>query len=132
MKKGLHFLQSHSIYYCNFAKVFTHFAQNFQRFCSDFKWFCPDFHQIKNFWGALSPPAPQPPSPASINVRGASKLMSWFSPPFSGALVHAIVLTLLIKSFAVKKRLSLGVLVNTSRFLRFFSSETLPFLAPGG
>jgi len=56
--KGLHFLQSQSIYYCDFAKVFTQFAQNFQRFCSDFKWFCPDFHQIKSFWGALSPPDP--------------------------------------------------------------------------
>jgi len=36
------------------------------------------------------------------------------------------------KSFAGKKRSSRGVSANTAGFLRFFSSETLPFLAPDG
>jgi len=39
---------------------------------------------------------------------------------------------LLRKSFAEKKRFRHGVLANTARFLRLFSSETLPFLAPDG
>ena len=42
------------------------------------------------------------------------------------------VLTLLLKSFAGKKSFSRGVLANTARFLRFFSLETLPFLAADG
>jgi len=58
--------------------------------------------------------------------------MSWFSPTFSGALVNATVSTLLLKSFAGKKRFSRGVLANTARFLRFFSWETLPFFAADG
>jgi len=41
--------------------------------------------------------------PASLSVKGASKLMSWFPPTFSGVLVDATVLTLLLKSFAEKK-----------------------------
>ena len=53
-------------------------------------------------------------------------------PTFSGALVNATVLTLLLKSFAEKKCFSSGVLANTGRFLRFFSWETLSFLAPDG
>jgi len=61
----------------------------------------PDFHQIKSFGGALAPP---PPSPMSLSVKAASKLMSWFSPTFSGALVYATVLILLLKSFAEKKK----------------------------
>jgi len=44
--------------------------------------------------------------PASPSVKGASKLMSWFSPTFSGALVNATVLTLLLKSFDEKKNVS--------------------------
>jgi len=40
---------------------------------------------------------------------------------------------LLRKSFAEKKkRFSHGFLANTAKFLRLFSSETLPFLAPDG
>ena len=70
--------------------------------------------------------------PASLSVKGASKLMSWFSPTFSGALVNATVLTLLFKSFAGKIRFSRGVSTNTARFLRFFSLETLPLLPPDG
>jgi len=70
--------------------------------------------------------------PASLRVKDASNLISWFSPTFSDALVNATVLTLLLKSFAGKKSFSHGVLANTARFLRFFSSETLPFIAPGG
>ena len=71
--------------------------------------------------------------PASPSVKGASKLLSWFWPTFSGALVNnATVSTLLLKSFAGKKRFSRGVLANTARFLRFFSLETLPFFAPDG
>jgi len=66
--------------------------------------------------------------PASLSVKGASKLMSWFPPTFSGVLGDATVLTLLLKSFAEKKkRFSRGVLANTARFLRFLSLETLPF-----
>jgi len=42
--------------------------------------------------------------PASLSVKGASKLMSWFSPTFSGALVNTTVLTLLLKSFAETKK----------------------------
>jgi len=42
------------------------------------------------------------------------------------------VLTLLLRSFAEKKSFSSGVLVNTARFVRFFSLETLPFLAADG
>jgi len=38
---------------------------------------------------------------------------------------------LLLRSFA-EKTFSRGVLVNTARFVRFFSLETLPFLAPYG
>jgi len=68
--------------------------------------------------------------PASLSVKGALKPLSWFSPTFSGALVNATVSTLLLKSFAGKKRFSRGVLANTARFLRFFSLETLPFFAP--
>jgi len=38
---------------------------------------------------------------------------------------------LLLQSFAgKKKRFSRGVSANTTRFWRFFSLETLPFLAP--
>jgi len=70
--------------------------------------------------------------PASLSVKGALKLLSWFSPTFSGALVNATVSTLLLKSFAGKKRFSRGVLINIARFLRFFSLETLPFFAPDG
>ena len=68
--------------------------------------------------------------PEGLSVKRASKLMSWFSPTFSGALVNATVLTLLLKSFAGKKCFSRGVLASTARFLRLFSWETLPFLAP--
>jgi len=40
---------------------------------------------------------------------------------------------LLLKSFAEeKKSFSRGILANTTRFLRFLSLETLPFLAPDG
>jgi len=39
---------------------------------------------------------------------------------------------MLLKSFAEKKRFNHGVLANTARFLRFFSSETLLCLAPEG
>jgi len=42
------------------------------------------------------------------------------------------VFTLLLKSFAGIKRLSRTVLANTARFLRFFSLETLPFVAADG
>ena len=70
--------------------------------------------------------------PASLSVKGGSKLMSWFSSTFSGALVNATVLTFVLKRFAGKKHFSGGVLANTGRFLRFFSLETLPFLAPDG
>jgi len=70
--------------------------------------------------------------PASQSVTGASKLMSLLSPTFSGALVNATFVTLLLKSLARKKRFSRGVLARTARFLRFFSLETLPFLAADG
>jgi len=46
--------------------------------------------------------------PASLSVKGASKLMSWFPPTFSGVLVDATVLTLLLKSFAEKKNVSVA------------------------
>jgi len=39
---------------------------------------------------------------------------------------------LLLKSFVGKKCFSRGVLANTARFLRFYSLETLPFLAADG
>jgi len=41
--------------------------------------------------------------PASLSVKVVSKLMSWFSPSFSGFLINATVLTLLLESFAGKK-----------------------------
>jgi len=47
-------------------------------------------------------------------------------------MVNPTVLKLLLKSFTEKKRFSRGVLVNTARFLRFFSLKTLPFLAAEG
>ena len=46
--------------------------------------------------------------------------------------MNATVLTSLLKRFAEKKRFSSGVLADPARFLRFFSLETLPFLAPYG
>jgi len=67
---------------------------------------------------------------ASLSAKGASRLMSWFPPAFLGTLVNATVLTLLLISFAEKKRFNRGVLADTARFLRFFSLETLSFLAP--
>ena len=65
--------------------------------------------------------------PASLSMKGASKLVSWVLPAFSGTLVNATVLTLLLKSFA-EKSFSRGVLANTARSVRFFL-EALPFLA---
>ena len=47
---------------------------------------------------------------------------------FRGALVNATGLTLLLESFARKKRFSRGVLANTARSLRFFFFEALGFL----
>jgi len=41
--------------------------------------------------------------PARLSVESASKLMSWFSPTFSGALVNATALTLLLEGFAGKQ-----------------------------
>ena len=70
--------------------------------------------------------------PASLIMKGVSKLMSWVLSTFSGALVNATVLTLLLKSFARKKRFSRGVLANTARSLRFLCLEALPFLTPDG
>jgi len=69
---------------------------------------------------------------ASLSMKSASKLVSLFSTTFSGALANATFLTLLLKSFVGKKRFSRSVLTNTPRFLRFFSLETFPFLAPDG
>ena len=40
--------------------------------------------------------------PDSLSVKGASKLMSLFSPTFSSALFNATVLTLLLESFVEK------------------------------
>jgi len=41
--------------------------------------------------------------PASLSVKDASKLMPLFSPTFSGALINATALTLLLESFSGKK-----------------------------
>ena len=42
--------------------------------------------------------------PARLSVKGASKLMSLFSPTFAGALANAtVLLTLQLKNFAGKK-----------------------------
>jgi len=70
--------------------------------------------------------------PASLSVKDASKLMSWVSATFSCCLVNATVWTLLLKSFAGKKRFSRGVSANTARFLRFFSLDILAFLSVDG
>jgi len=43
--------------------------------------------------------------PARLSVKVVSKLMSWFSPSFSGALVNATALTLLLGSSARKNYL---------------------------
>ena len=67
-----------------------------------------------------------------LSVKGDWKLMSWFSPTFLGALVNVTVLTLLLKSSAEKKTFQSRRLANSARFLRFFSLETPPFLAPDG
>ena len=40
--------------------------------------------------------------PAKLSVKVVSKIMSWFSPSYSGALVNATALTLLLESFARK------------------------------
>jgi len=40
--------------------------------------------------------------PAKLSVKVVSKLMSWFSPSYSGALVNATTLMLLLESFAKK------------------------------
>jgi len=60
-----------------------------------------------------------------------------YSPPIDDflatVLVNATILTLLLKNICWKnKRFSRGVLANTDRFLRLFSLESLPFLAPDG
>jgi len=46
---------------------------------------------------------------------------------FKGALVNATALTLLLESFAGKKRFNRGVLANTARSLHFFFFEALRF-----
>jgi len=40
--------------------------------------------------------------PATLSVKVVTKLMILFSPSFSGALVNATALTLLLESFAGK------------------------------
>jgi len=40
--------------------------------------------------------------PGRLSVKVISQLMSWFSPSFSGALVNALALTLLLEIFARK------------------------------
>ena len=71
--------------------------------------------------------------PARLSVKGTSKLMSWFSPTFSGALVKpTLVWRCCLKVLLKNKWFSRGVLVNTARFLRISSLETLRFLAPEG
>jgi len=47
--------------------------------------------------------APPPPTPVSLNVKDASKLMPRFSPTFSGALVNATVLRCCLKALLKKK-----------------------------
>jgi len=64
---------------------------------------------------------------ARLSVKVVSKVMSWFSPSFSGAVDNATALALLLESFAVKKRTSRGVSANTARSLRFFFLEALRF-----
>ena len=49
-------IQTYSIQ--SHLKVPKHLCPNFLRFVPNFQGFCPDFRQIKNFGGALSPPAP--------------------------------------------------------------------------
>ena len=106
------------------CKPLRKFCPTFHRFCLDFKWFAPDVLGVHLL--------PLPTAQVSLSVKGASKRMLWFSPTVSGALVNATLLTLLRKSFAEKKRFRHGVLASTARFLRLFSSEILPFLAPDG
>ena len=52
---------------CHFCKIKAHrpavIFEGFHTFCPNFCRFFPNFHQIKNFEGALAPPAPPPPTP---------------------------------------------------------------------
>jgi len=67
--------------------------------------------------------------PASLSVKGASKLTSLFLPTFSGALVNATALTLLLESFAGKKTFNRGVFANTADSSTF---SPLRFLVADG
>jgi len=64
------------------CKGFQRFCQDFTGFCPDINGFCPDFHQIKTFAGALSPPAPLPPTPVvgsrTISLSLHDKDKKWF------------------------------------------------------
>ena len=113
-------------------KHIQRFCERFHKFCQNFYRFCPDFHQIKNFGGVLAPPSPTPVtlSEPHYTFCGTPVEKQW--PTFSGVLVNTTVLMLLLKSFVGKKCFSRGVLANTARFLRFYSLETLPFLAADG
>jgi len=83
-----------------YSHILPKISRDFAQILSDF---ARIFTKSKVFGVRFHPLTPRPPTPVSINVRGSSKLMSWFSPTFSGALVQATVLTLLLKSFAEKK-----------------------------
>jgi len=68
-----------------------------------------------------------------LSVKGASKLMLWFSPAFSGVLVNATALAYCCcLKVLLKKHFSHCDLANTARSLHFFSLETLRFLAADG
>ena len=51
----------------HFRSDFQRVLEGSQRFCPDFMGFCPDIHQIETFGGAVTPPAPPPPTPVSQN-----------------------------------------------------------------
>jgi len=66
--------------------------------------------------------------PARLSVNCALKLMSLFSPTFSGALVNGTALTFCRR----KKHFSPCVLAKSARLLCFFSLKTLHFLTADG
>jgi len=55
-----------------------------------------------------------------LSAKGASKLMSWFSSTFSGALVNTTVLALLLESFAEKKKVSVARFSEHCQILALF------------
>jgi len=65
---------------------------------------------------------------ATLGVKAASKLVSWFSPTWCSGQRHCF--NVAAWKFCCKKRFSLGVLADIAGSLRIISLETLRFLAP--